>query len=133
MKIRQKLNKLIFLIIENWISDLGFKRCIICNFKIHYNGVCSRAHAISVFVLHVLSFFLLFHLLFLMKFKKFTSPSLYIYLYNILGWSSFPSICPIIRPFKFLILEEKDDGTRGRRQLMALVAVYPHVHVILLA
>ncbi len=81
MKIRQKSNKFIFLIIENWISDLGFKRCIICNFKIHYNGVCSRAHAISVFVLHVLSFSLLFHLLFLMKFKKFTSPLLYIYIY----------------------------------------------------
>jgi len=132
LKIRWKANKLIFLIIENWISDLGFKRCIICNFKIHYNVVCSRAHAISVFVLHVLSFSLLFHLLFLMKFKKFTSPSLYIYLYNILGWLSFPSIRPIIRPFKFLILEEEDDETRRRWRLMAAAAVYSHVHVILL-
>jgi hypothetical protein len=36
-----------------------------------------------------------------------------IYLYNILGWSSFPSIRPIIRPSKFLIPEEEDDGTGG--------------------
>jgi hypothetical protein len=56
-----------------------------------------------------------------------------IYLYNILGWSSFPSIRPIIRPSKFLIPEEEDDGTGGGRQLMAAAAVYPHVHVILLA
>jgi hypothetical protein len=34
----------------------------------------------SVFVFHVLSFSLLFHLLFLMKFKMFTSPLLYIYI-----------------------------------------------------
>jgi hypothetical protein len=53
----------------------------------------------------------------------------YIYLYNILGvclsggggvgWSSFPSI----RPSKFLIPEEEDDGRGGR---MAAV-VYPNV------
>jgi hypothetical protein len=55
-----------------------------------------------------------------------------IYLYNILGWSSFPSICPIIRPSKFLIPEQEDDGTGGRRRLMATAAVYPRVHVILL-
>jgi hypothetical protein len=67
-------------------------------------------------------------------------PSLHytpIYLYNILGfvrcWSSFPSIRPIIRPSKFLIPEEEDDGTGGGRRLMAAAAVYPHVHVILLA
>jgi hypothetical protein len=60
-----------------------------------------------------------------------THPS--IYLYNILGWSSFPSIRPIIRPSKFLIPKEEDDGTGGRRRLMAAVAIYPHVHVILLA
>jgi hypothetical protein len=34
----------------------------------------------------------------------------FIYLYNILGWSSFPSIHPIIHPSKFLILKEEDDG-----------------------
>jgi hypothetical protein len=56
-----------------------------------------------------------------------------IYLYNILGWSSFPSICPIIHPSKFLISEEEDDGTGGGRRLMAATTVYPHVHVILLA
>jgi len=55
-----------------------------------------------------------------------------VYLYNILGWSSFPSIRPIIRPSKFLIPKEEDDGTRGGRQLMAAVVVYSHVHVILL-
>jgi hypothetical protein len=40
-----------------------------------------------------------------------------IYLYNILGWSSFPCIRPIIRPIihpsKFLIPEEEDDGRGG--------------------
>jgi hypothetical protein len=30
--------------------------------------------------------------------------------YNILGWSSFPSVRPIIHPSKFLIPEEEDDG-----------------------
>jgi hypothetical protein len=33
-----------------------------------------------------------------------------IYLYNILGWSSFPSIHPVIHPSKFLVPEEEDDG-----------------------
>ncbi len=37
-----------------------------------------------------------------------------VYVYNILGWSSFPSIRPVIRPVihpsKFLIPEEEDDG-----------------------
>jgi hypothetical protein len=40
-----------------------------------------------------------------------------VYLYNILGWSSFPSIRPAIRPVihpsKFLIPEEEDDGRGG--------------------
>ncbi|CAM6019832.1 unnamed protein product [Sphagnum balticum] len=57
----------------------------------------------------------------------------FIYLYNILGWSSFPSIHPIICPSKFFILEEEDDGMGGGQRLMAAAAVYPHVHVILLA
>jgi sensor histidine kinase YesM len=39
-----------------------------------------------------------------------------VYLYNILGWSSFPSIHPIIHPSKFLIPEEEDDGTRRRKE-----------------
>ncbi len=51
------------------------------------------------------------------------------YIYKILGWSSFPSIRPVIRPSKFLIPEEEDDGTGGRWRLM----VAAHVHVILLA
>jgi len=55
-----------------------------------------------------------------------------IYLYNILGWSSFPSIRPIIRPSKFLIPEEEDDGMRGGWRLMPATVVYSHVHVILL-
>jgi hypothetical protein len=55
-----------------------------------------------------------------------------IYLYNILGWSSFPSIRPILHPSKFLIPEEEDDGTGGGRRLMVAAAVYPRVHVILL-
>jgi hypothetical protein len=55
-------------------------------------------------------------------------PYKYIYLYNILGWSSFPSIRPIIiRPSKFLIPEEEDDGTGGGRRLMVAATVYPHV------
>jgi len=44
----------------------------------------------------------------------------FIFLYNILGfvrlrwwWSSFPSIRPVIRPSKFLIPEEEDDGRGG--------------------
>jgi hypothetical protein len=52
-----------------------------------------------------------------------------IYLYNILGWASFPSIRPVIRPSKFLIPEEEDDGRGGRRR-MAAAAVYPNVYVI---
>jgi hypothetical protein len=59
--------------------------------------------------------------------------NMYIYLYNILGWSSFPFIRPLICPSKFLILEEEDDGTGGGQRLMAAAAIYPHVHVILLA
>ncbi len=63
-----------------------------------------------------------------------------VYLYNILGfvrcWSSFPSIrpviCPVIRPSKFLIPEEEDDGTGGGQRLMAVATVYPHIYVILL-
>ncbi len=55
------------------------------------------------------------------------------FIYKILGWSSFPSIHAVIRlvirPSKFLIPEEKDDGTGGGRRLMAAA----HVHVILLA
>jgi hypothetical protein len=43
--------------------------------------------------------------------------TLYIYLYNILGWSSFSTIRPIIRPVihpsKFLIPEEEEDDGRG--------------------
>jgi hypothetical protein len=58
---------------------------------------------------------------------------LIIYLYNILGWSSFPSIRPIIRPSKFLIPEEEDDGMGGGRRLMTAATIYPHLHVILLA
>ncbi len=56
-----------------------------------------------------------------------------VYLYNILGWSSFPSIRPIIRPSKFLIPKEEDDGMGGWWRLMVAAAIYPHVHVILLA
>jgi hypothetical protein len=60
-----------------------------------------------------------------------------IYLYNILGfvrcWSSFPSICPIVRPVihpsKFLISKEEDDGTGGGGRLMVAATVYPNVHV----
>jgi hypothetical protein len=52
-----------------------------------------------------------------------------IYLYNILGWSSFPSIRPVIRPV-ILIPEEEDDGTGGGRQLMAAAAVYPNILTI---
>jgi hypothetical protein len=37
----------------------------------------------------------------------------FIYLYNILGWSSFPSIRPVIHPSKFLNLEGEDDGRGG--------------------
>jgi hypothetical protein len=47
----------------------------------------------------------------------------HVYLYNILGWSSFPSIRPVIHPSKFLIPEEEDDGGGGGR--MATAAVYP--------
>jgi hypothetical protein len=43
------------------------------------------------------------------------------------------SIHPSIHPSKSLIPKEKDDGTGGGRRLMAAAAVYPHVHVILLA
>jgi hypothetical protein len=43
-----------------------------------------------------------------------------VYLYNILGWLSFPSIRPVIRPVihpsKFLILEEEDDARGGGRR-----------------
>jgi hypothetical protein len=60
-------------------------------------------------------------------------PLVLTYLYNTLGWSSFSSIRPVIRPSKFLIPEEEDDGTGGGRRFMAVAAVYPHVHVILLA
>jgi hypothetical protein len=42
-------------------------------------------------------------------------------------------IRPVIRPSKFFILEEQDDGMGGGGRLMAAAAVYPHVHVILLA
>jgi hypothetical protein len=57
-----------------------------------------------------------------------------VYLYNILGWSFFQSIHPSHHPSrKFLIPEEEDDGTKGRRRLMTTAAVYPQVHVILLA
>jgi hypothetical protein len=38
-----------------------------------------------------------------------------------------------IHPSKFLIREEEDDGTGGGPSLTAAAAVYPHVHVILLA
>jgi hypothetical protein len=55
-----------------------------------------------------------------------------VYLYNILGWSSFPSIRPVIllviHPSKFLIPEEEDDGRGGGR--MAASTVYPNVYVI---
>ncbi len=44
-----------------------------------------------------------------------------------------PIIRPVIRPSKFLIPEEEDDGTGGGRRLMAVAAVYRHIHVILLA
>jgi hypothetical protein len=37
-----------------------------------------------------------------------------------------------MHPSKFLIPEEEDAGTGGRRRLMAATTVYPHVHVILL-
>jgi hypothetical protein len=43
--------------------------------------------------------------------------------------SSFPSIrptiCPVIHPSKFLILEEEDDGMGGG-ELMATTAIYPN-------
>jgi hypothetical protein len=45
-----------------------------------------------------------------------------IYLYNILGWSSFPSvpssvvIRPVIHPSNFLIPEEEDDGRGGEKR-----------------
>jgi hypothetical protein len=39
----------------------------------------------------------------------------------------------VICPSKFLIPKEEDDGTGGGRRLMVAAAVYPHVHVILLA
>jgi hypothetical protein len=52
-----------------------------------------------------------------------------IYLYNILGWSSFPSIRPVIHPSKFLIPEKENDG-RGGGGRMAAVAVYPNVYVL---
>jgi hypothetical protein len=64
------------------------------------------------------------------SFRSSPNETLQIYLYNILGWSSFPSICLIIRPSKFLIPEEEDDGTGGGRRLMTVAAVYPHVHVM---
>jgi hypothetical protein len=57
-----------------------------------------------------------------------------IYLYNILGWSSFPSIHLVIRPVihvsKFLIPEEEDDGRGGQRLLMVAAAVYPNILTI---
>jgi hypothetical protein len=60
----------------------------------------------------------------------FEIPSL-IYLYNILGWSSFSSIRRVIRsvihPSKFLIPEEEDDGRGGGR--MAAAALYPNIYV----
>ncbi len=65
-----------------------------------------------------------------------------VYLYNILSLfvvvllsihASQFVIRPVIRPSKFLIPEEEDDGTGGGGRLMAIAAVYPHVHVILLA
>jgi hypothetical protein len=42
----------------------------------------------------------------------------FVYLYNILRWSSFPSICLVIHPSKFLIPEEEDDGRGGGRRRM---------------
>jgi hypothetical protein len=45
-------------------------------------------------------------------------------------WSSFPFICLVIHPSKFLILEGKDDGEGGRRRRMAAATVYPNVYAI---
>ncbi len=42
-------------------------------------------------------------------------------------------IRPVIRPSKFFIPKEEDDGTGGGRRLLVAATVYPHVHVILLA
>jgi hypothetical protein len=49
----------------------------------------------------------------------------FFYLYNILGWSSFPSICPVKRPSKFFIPEVEDNGTGGGRRLMAATTDNP--------
>jgi hypothetical protein len=56
-----------------------------------------------------------------------------VFIYNILGfvrlWLCFPSIRPVIHPFKFLILEEEDDGRGGGRRMVA-TTVYRNVYVI---
>jgi hypothetical protein len=43
---------------------------------------------------------------------------------SIQWWSSFPSICPVIHPSKFLIPEEEDDGRRGGGAQMVAAVVY---------